>query len=115
MLNRIIESLPPLNPSDIEFLNHKNDNYSFEHRFPDYDNTLDSLELACKNYFKINPYNKWFGQNNVGFKPFLMEWGIVTILIHKTLKQYSIPIFVHQLQQTQHGVILIKMKKINLK
>ena len=75
-----------LNPSDIEFLNHKNDNYSFEHRFPDYDNTPDSLELACKNYFKINPYNKWFGKNNRGFKPLLNGMGYCYYPNSKNLK-----------------------------
>ncbi len=75
-----------LNPSDIEFLNNKNDNYSFRHRFPDYNNTPDSLEMACKNYFKINPYNKWFGQENSGFKPLLNGLGYCYYPNSKNLK-----------------------------
>ena len=35
--------------------------------FPDYNNTTVSLEKSYKNYFKNNPYNKWFGQDNAGF------------------------------------------------
>ena len=54
--------------------------------FPDYDNTPDSLELACKNYFKNNPYNKWFGQNNSGFKPLLNGMGYCYYPNSKNLK-----------------------------
>ena len=65
-----------LNPSDIEFLNQNNENnYSCKHRFSDYNNTTVSLEKSCKNYFKNNPYNKWFGQDNAGFKPLLNGMG----------------------------------------
>jgi len=75
-----------LNPSDIEFLNNKNDNYSCKHRFPDYNNTTVSLEKSCKNYFKNNPYNKWFGQDNAGFKPLLNGMGYCYYPNSKNLK-----------------------------
>lgn len=75
-----------LNPSDIEFLNNKNDDYSCIHRFPDYNNTTVSLEKSCKNYFNNNPYNKWFGQDNAGFKPLLNGMGYCYYPNSKNLK-----------------------------
>ena len=75
-----------LNPSDIEFLNNKNDDYSCKYRFPDYNNTTASLEKSCKNYFKNNPYHKWFGQDNAGFKPLLNGMGYCYYPNYKNLK-----------------------------
>ena len=75
-----------LNPSDVEFLNNKNDDYSCIHRFPDYNNTTVSLEKSCKNYFNNNPYNKWFGQDNAGFKPLLNGMGYCYYPNSKNLK-----------------------------
>ncbi len=75
-----------LNPSDVEFLKDRNDNYSCKHRFPDYNKTTVSLEKSCKNYFKNNPYDKWFGQDNTGFKPLLNGMGYCYYPNSKNLK-----------------------------
>jgi len=36
-------------------------------RFPKYNNNIESLEGSLNNYFKVNPYKKWFNS----FEPFL--------------------------------------------
>lgn len=66
-----------LNPSDAEFKEFKNSNTSFI-RFPQYENTIESLKLSLDNYFKTNPYKKWFGipnKSNNGFLPLLNGLG----------------------------------------
>ena len=62
-----------LNPSDAEFKEFKNSDPSYI-RFPEYDNTIETLQSSLNNYFKKNPYKKWFGTPNVskgGFLPLL--------------------------------------------
>ena len=59
-----------LNPSDLEFKRIKSDKPNFD-RFPDYDFSINSLQLALNNYFKINPYKNWFGIKNISKKGFL--------------------------------------------
>ncbi len=49
-----------LNPSDREFRPNDATAVSKDFRFPDFDGTDMSLELALNNYFKRNPYNTWF-------------------------------------------------------
>lgn len=56
-----------LNPSNIEFQSNSNEEYSF-FRFPEYQKTIESLELTLNNYFKHNPYTKWF---KTGYEPLL--------------------------------------------
>ena len=66
-----------LNPSDAEFKELKSSNPSYV-RFPDYKNSIKTLRLALDNYFKINPYTKWFGKPNIsksGFLPLLNGLG----------------------------------------
>lgn len=69
-----------INPSDREFKLNKHDKrFSTKFRFEDYDNSIESLEVAYSNYFKKNPYS-WFGKKNnkhynVGFKPVLNGMG----------------------------------------
>ena len=60
-----------LNPSNIEFQSNPNEEYSF-FRFPEYDRTIESLELTLNNYFKHNPYTKWF---KTGYEPLLNGLG----------------------------------------
>ena len=87
-----------LNPSDVEFLNNKNDDYSCIHRFPDYNNTTVSLEKSCKNntykyeiiHYKgeINGFNTsllWGSAQNTPFQPFKSK-----IDIGERLKKYFI-------------------------
>lgn len=58
-----------LNPSDKEFREKDGEPYSTRLRFPDYKKgNVVSLENALNNYFKKNPYRKWF---NTGFEPLL--------------------------------------------
>ena len=67
-----------LNPSDSEFKEFKNSKPSFL-RFPDYKNTVETLYLSLNNYFKHNPYKKWFGVPNIsksGFLPLLNGLGV---------------------------------------
>ena len=62
-----------LNPSDAEFKEFRNSDIS-NVRFPEYNNTIETLYLSLNNYFKKNPYKKWFGTPNVskgGFLPLL--------------------------------------------
>lgn len=49
-----------LNPSDKEFRNSNTDDFTTTLRFPDYNGTEESLEMALNRYFEINPYNSWF-------------------------------------------------------
>jgi len=65
-----------LNPSDKEFLNEKGE-YSY-YRFPKYSESALSLEESLSEYFKINPYSKWFGKEedtSTGFKSILNGMG----------------------------------------
>lgn len=50
-----------LNPSHMEFREHKQDSFSSKIRFSDFDGKLPSLWAAYSNYFKNKPY-KWFHQ-----------------------------------------------------
>jgi len=62
-----------LNPSDLEFKEAKSDVPSF-FRFPEFNDSVESLYLALNNYFNIKPYIKWFGKKGVaksGFLPVL--------------------------------------------
>ena len=66
-----------LNPSDAEFKEFKNSNPTFL-RFPEYNNTIETLKFSLNNYFKNRPYKKWFGVPNVsnsGFLPLLNGLG----------------------------------------
>ena len=56
-----------LNPSNIEFQSNLYDPYSY-FRFPEYRNSIGSLETSLCNYFKHQPYRKWF---NTGYEPLL--------------------------------------------
>lgn len=56
-----------LNPSNIEFQSNPNEEYSF-FRFPEYEGNIETLELTLNNYFKHNPYTKWF---KTGYEPLL--------------------------------------------
>jgi len=56
-----------LNPSNIEFQSNQLDNYSF-FRFPQYRNSPLSLEKSLCDYFKNEPYKKWF---STGYEPLL--------------------------------------------
>lgn len=56
-----------LNPSNIEFQQNALAPYSF-FRFPDYEKSTTSLEKALSNYFKNQPYKKWF---STGYEPLL--------------------------------------------
>jgi hypothetical protein len=49
-----------LNPSDIEFKEHKTASPSPKLRFPDFNGSVTSLYNAYNNYFLKNPYNSWF-------------------------------------------------------
>ena len=60
-----------INPSFFEF--QENDSkFSYEYRFPDFNNSLESLELSYINYFKYsnNYYSGWFGKRIKGRKGF---------------------------------------------
>ena len=59
-----------LNPSNTEFRLNKTDKYSYE-RFPDFNNDYCSLEKSLCNYFKINPYRRWFNS----YEPYLNSLG----------------------------------------
>jgi len=66
-----------LNPSNAEFMDRKNDTPSY-FRFPDYEETAESLETSLSNYFKEEPYREWFGQesgSNSGFLAVLEGMG----------------------------------------
>lgn len=66
-----------LNPSSAEFMDRKNDTPSY-FRFPDYEETAESLETSLSNYFKEKPYREWFGNesgSNSGFLPVLDGMG----------------------------------------
>lgn len=66
-----------LNPSSAEFMDRKNDTPSY-FRFPDYEETAESLETSLSNYFKEKPYREWFGKesgSNSGFLPVLDGMG----------------------------------------
>jgi len=66
-----------LNPSAAEFKKSKNSNPSYL-RFPEYDNSIETLYLSLNNYFKHLPYEKWFGIPNFsksGFLPIMNGLG----------------------------------------
>lgn len=48
-----------LNPSDMEFRKTKGDRLDTIYRFPQYNGTEESLDLALDNYFETTPY-EWF-------------------------------------------------------
>ena len=50
-----------LNPSNVEFVDGEDSEPSC-FRFPDYVNTAESLEVSLSNYFKEQPYTRWFGE-----------------------------------------------------
>ena len=56
-----------LNPSNIEFQSNQYNSYSY-FRFPEYRNNIGSLEISLSNYFKNDPYRKWF---STGYEPIL--------------------------------------------
>ena len=56
-----------LNPSNIEFQSNPSEEYTF-FRFPEYNGNIETLELTLNNYFKHNPYTKWF---KTGYEPLL--------------------------------------------
>jgi len=56
-----------LNPSNIEFQSNPSEEYSF-FRFPEYEGNIQTLEITLNNYFKHNPYTKWF---RTGYEPLL--------------------------------------------
>lgn len=60
-----------INPSFYEFQKNNSD-FSYKYRFPNYNNSLESLELSYNNYFKRsnNYYSGWFGKRIKGRKGF---------------------------------------------
>lgn len=56
-----------LNPSNIEFQPNSSAPFSL-FRFPEYKHSLSSLEKTLSNYFKNQPYRKWF---STGYEPLL--------------------------------------------
>lgn len=67
-----------LNPSNVEFVDGEGSEPSY-FRFPDYVNTAESLEVSLSNYFKEQPYTRWFGEkkgSNTGFLPVLEGMGL---------------------------------------
>lgn len=75
-----------LNPSDLEFKRIKTDKPNFD-RFPDYDFSINSLQIALNNYFKINPYQNWFGVKNISKKGFLPVLNGLDTCYYEDIKQ----------------------------
>lgn len=49
-----------LNPSDREFKKNKSEIPTTQLRFPEYNDSVDSLYYSYNNYFQVNPYSSWF-------------------------------------------------------
>jgi len=65
-----------LNPSDMEFKVTKQSDPS-KFRFPEYNETPESLKISLSNYFRKVPYERWFGKRGAksGFLPILNGMG----------------------------------------
>ena len=75
-----------LNPSDSEFsINKKEKYYSTKYRFPDFKESIESIEKSCKKYFENSPYKNWFDPaynsilSGLGYTFYRNEIGNITI------------------------------------